>query len=194
MPDIVKIGITDNLERRIKELDNTSTPLPFECYYAVELEDEPATKIEKNLHRGLDKQSVRKKREFFNISPENAKDLLKIAEDMGGKEVTPTEIIVEENEDKVAIENAKKIKSSFNFDMINMSPGTILKFIKDTSITCEVMDEKKIIFRDQGMSLSKAAVIVLQEMGYTSQAVAGPLFWTYRGETLSEIRRKNFSS
>ena len=25
MPDTIKIGITDNLERRIKELDNTST-------------------------------------------------------------------------------------------------------------------------------------------------------------------------
>ena len=43
MPDILKVGITDNLERRIKELDNTSTPLPFECIYAVEVED--ASKI-----------------------------------------------------------------------------------------------------------------------------------------------------
>jgi predicted GIY-YIG superfamily endonuclease len=33
MPDLVKIGITDNLERRIRELDNTSTPLHFECFY-----------------------------------------------------------------------------------------------------------------------------------------------------------------
>ena len=47
MPDTIKIGITDNLERRIKELDNTSLPLPFECYYAVEVED--ASKIEKAL-------------------------------------------------------------------------------------------------------------------------------------------------
>jgi len=36
MPDTIKIGITDNLERRMRELDKTSTPLPFECYYAVE--------------------------------------------------------------------------------------------------------------------------------------------------------------
>ena len=35
MSGIVKIGITDNLNRRVKELDVTSTPLPFECYYAV---------------------------------------------------------------------------------------------------------------------------------------------------------------
>ena len=54
MPDILKIGITDNLERRIKELDNTSTPLPFECFYAVEVEDVDAPKIEKKMHQGLD--------------------------------------------------------------------------------------------------------------------------------------------
>ena len=39
MPDTIKIGITDDLESRMKQLDNTSTPLPFECYYAVEVED-----------------------------------------------------------------------------------------------------------------------------------------------------------
>ena len=39
MPDIIKIGITDNLSRRLRDLDNTSTPLPFECFYAVEVED-----------------------------------------------------------------------------------------------------------------------------------------------------------
>ena len=47
MPDTIKIGITDNLERRVRELDNTSVALPFECYYAVEVKD--ASKIEKRL-------------------------------------------------------------------------------------------------------------------------------------------------
>ena len=33
MPDMVKIGITDNVERRVKELSGSSgVPLPFECY------------------------------------------------------------------------------------------------------------------------------------------------------------------
>ena len=48
MSDIIKIGITDNLSRRLRELDNTSTPLPFECFYAVEVDD--ARAIEKLLH------------------------------------------------------------------------------------------------------------------------------------------------
>ena len=50
MPDTIKIGITDNLERRMRELDNTSTPLPFECYYAVEVQDAKAIE-KKNTRR-----------------------------------------------------------------------------------------------------------------------------------------------
>ena len=78
MPDTIKIGITDNLERRIKELDNTSTPLPFECFYALELED--ARGIEDLLHEAFDDKRVRQNREFFNCTPEQAKSALKIAE------------------------------------------------------------------------------------------------------------------
>ena len=64
MPDIIKVGITENLERRIKELDNTSSPLPFECYYAVEVKD--ASIIEKKMHQGLDIYRVRQKNRFLS--------------------------------------------------------------------------------------------------------------------------------
>jgi len=39
MPGYVKIGMTTNLEQRIRSLDNTSTPLPFECFYAATVAD-----------------------------------------------------------------------------------------------------------------------------------------------------------
>ena len=39
MAEIIKVGITGNLPRRLRELDNTSTPLPFECLYADEVGD-----------------------------------------------------------------------------------------------------------------------------------------------------------
>ena len=43
MPDLIKVGITDDLERRMKELDKTGTPLPFECFYAVEIDEDAVT-------------------------------------------------------------------------------------------------------------------------------------------------------
>ena len=51
MPGLVKIGRTDGIgmESRLRQLDTTCVPLPFECFYAVEVED--AQKVEKALHR-----------------------------------------------------------------------------------------------------------------------------------------------
>ena len=188
MPETIKIGITDNLERRMRELDNTSTPLPFECYYAVEVQD--AKVIEKKIHEGLDDKRVRQNREFFNTSPEQAKAILEIAEVMGGKNVTPTEDIVETPQDKQALETARKIRKNFNFDMINLKPGTILQFVKDNTITCEVYNDTKVKFRDKITSLSNAADIIMKEMGYDWASVQGPVWWSYNGKTMSELRRE----
>ena len=52
MPDTIKIGITDNLERRIKE-----------CYYAVEVEN--ANAIEKKIHTGLDDKRINRTENFL---------------------------------------------------------------------------------------------------------------------------------
>jgi len=186
MPETIKIGITDNLERRIKELDNTSTPLPFECYYAVEVKD--ASKIEKKIHEGLDDKRIRQNREFFNASPEQAKSILEIAEVMGGKNVTPKNDIVETPQDKEALDKSRKVRKRFNFAMINIPPKTILEFAKDKTITCEVFDETQIKFRDKITSLSDAAFIILTEMGYDWTAVQGPRWWLYNGKSLSDLR------
>ena len=186
MPDTIKIGITDNLERRVRELDNTSVALPFECYYAVEVKD--ASKIEKKIHEGLDDKRIRQNREFFNASPEQAKSILEIAEVMGGKNVTPKNDIVETAQDKEALDRSRRVRKRFNFAMINIPPKTILEFAKDRTITCEVYDETQIKFRDKITSLSDAAFIILTEMGYDWTAVQGPRWWLYKGTSLSDLR------
>ena len=186
MPDTIKVGITENLDRRVRELDNTSTPLPFECYYAVEVEN--ASAIEKKIHEGLDDKRIRQNREFFNATPEQAKAILEIAEVMGGKNVTPKEDIVETPQDKQALDTARKKRSKFNFGMVNIEPGTILEFVKDISITCEVVDENKVKFKDKVTSLSDAADIVLRDMGYDWAAVQGALWWSYKGKSLRDLR------
>ena len=186
MPDTIKVGITDNLDRRVRELDNTSTPLPFECYYAVEVEN--ASVIEKKIHEGLDDKRIRQNREFFNATPEQAKAILEIAEVIGGKNVTPTEDIVETPQDKQALDTARKKRSKFNFGMVNIEPGTILEFVKDKTITCEVIDDSKIKFRGEVTSLSASANTVLHEMGYDWEQAHGPKFWMHQGKSLRDLR------
>ncbi|MCH9853336.1 MAG: GIY-YIG nuclease family protein [Alphaproteobacteria bacterium] len=188
MPDTVKIGITGNLEARIKQLDNTSTPLPFECYYAIKIDSALTQTIEKQLHELFDDERVRPNREFFNLSAEKAKCSLKIVEIMGGINVTPTDIIVENPQDKQALDNARKKRQKFEFAMLDIQPNTILTFRKDNTITCEVVDNTKVNFRGEITSLSNSADIILKEMGH-DWSPSGTIWWCLNGKTLDEMRR-----
>ena len=186
MPDTTKIGVTDVLEQRVKQLDNSSVALPFQCCYAVEVDN--ASVIEKKLHEGLDDCRIRQNREFFNTTPEQAKSLLGIVEVMGGKNVTPTIDIVESPQDHEALKRARKNRERFNFQILGIDVGTSLEFRKDVTITCEVVDDTQVRFRDEVMSLSKSADIVLREMGYEWTSVRGTIWWCLNGETLHELR------
>ena len=190
MPDIIKIGITDNLLRRLKELDNTSTPLPFECFYALEVED--AQSIEKLLHEAFDDKRVRQNREFFNCPPEQAKSALKIAEKMGGRDVTPKEVVVETEQDRQALDSAKKKKGRVDyFGVLGINDGEILTFSKDQTITCEVKENGQVLFRDELTSLSGSALIIVSEMGYNWQQVRGAGYWCYKGTTLLDLYQQS---
>ncbi len=186
MPATIKIGVTDVLEQRVKQLDNSSVALPFQCYYAVEVDN--ASVIEKKLHEGLDDCRIRQNREFFNTTPEQAKSLLGIVEVMGGKNVTPTIDIVESPQDHEALKRARKNRERFNFQILGIDVGTSLEFRKDVTITCEVVDDTQVRFRDEVMSLSQSADIVLREMGYEWTSVRGTIWWCLNGETLHELR------
>ena len=59
--DYVKIGRTNNLDRRLRELDTTSVPLPFRCVYAVEVDDERISgvlKTNKNNDDGFEDHKI----------------------------------------------------------------------------------------------------------------------------------------
>ncbi len=69
MPGLVKIGFTTNdLAKRIKELYSTGVPLPFELFYACEVQD--GASVERKLHDAFDDHRVSQNREFFRIAPE----------------------------------------------------------------------------------------------------------------------------
>ena len=182
MPGIIKIGWTDkNVEERMKELDKTSTPVPFTCYFAKRVED--PTFVESKLHEAFDEFRIRDNREFFRMSPDQAKAALEIA---NGTDVTPKGDVVESESDRVAL-NKERNRNRFNFDEAGIDAGEILEFKKDPSITAKVLDNGQIDFRGTRTSLSQSALIIVQEMGYKWNKIAGPQFWMYKGKTLYEI-------
>lgn len=75
--DWVKIGKTERtVEDRVKELDTTAVPLPFQIY--ASLQTSKWNEAEKSVHKLLNKDRIRYNREFFNIDPEKALEIFKI--------------------------------------------------------------------------------------------------------------------
>ena len=77
--DWIKIGKSSrSVNVRSKELDNTAVPLPFEIY--ATLQTSKYNEVEKLVHKTIDRLTdlrIRQNREFFNVAPEVALDILK---------------------------------------------------------------------------------------------------------------------
>ncbi|HMP28257.1 MAG TPA: GIY-YIG nuclease family protein [Saprospiraceae bacterium] len=181
MPGYVKIGITTNLEQRIRSLDTTSVPLPFEVFYAATVKDSKF--IEKQIFEAFLDKRVRSSREFFQISPEQAVAIIKLVEI---KNVTPKQDFVETQEDQKALNEARTRRSAFNFKMVDIPVGAELSFTHDPEIKVQVIDNKLIKLNDEIMSLSAAAQKILR----VDWPISGTIYWIYEGETLDERRRR----
>ena len=175
MPGYVKIGRTNNLEQRMRQLDTTGVPLPFECFYACTVAD--AGFIEKQLHDAFGDQRIRSNREWFEIAPERITAALRIAQI---EDITPNRDFVENIEDQKALDKARERRSIFNFQMVEIPVGATLTFTRDSSVSCVVVNNRQVQYLDRIVSLGAAAQDAL---GY-SRAIQGPLYWEYEGETL----------
>lgn len=82
--DWIKIGMSSrSAVERLKELDNTSVPLPFEVY--ATLRTVKFETAERHVHKLIDRLTdlrIRKNREFFNIHPTTALDIFKDVAEM----------------------------------------------------------------------------------------------------------------
>jgi hypothetical protein len=181
MPGYVKVGITTNLEQRIRSLDTTGIPLPFEVFYAATVKDHKF--VEKQIFEAFMDKRVRSSREFFEISPEQAVAIIKLVEI---ENVTPKQDFVENQEDQKALNDARTRRSAFNFKMVEIPVGSELSFTHNSEVKVKVVDNKMVDLDGEIMSTSAAAQKILD----VEWPVQGPLYWIYEGDTLDERRRK----
>ena len=177
----VKVGRTIDLEQRLKQLDNTSVPLPFRCVFAVEVDDEIA--VEKLVHQAFADVRVRSTREFFEIDAQRVISALKLT---NGKDVTPKEDIAEDEESIEALERTVAKRRSYSFSDAHVNVGDVLTYSKDDAVIATVVADKKVEFEGEIVSLSKAALTLLHREGYKWKQANGWAFWMKDGETLSE--------
>ena len=189
MPNLVKIGKTtrSDVKTRMSELYSSGVPYQFECVYAVEVND--CSTVEKALHVAFNPNRVNPKREFFSIDPEQAIAILKL---LGTKDVTPmlnndlnSNVSATELE---AVKQAKKKRPNINYFEMGLEKGTLMTFANDSEITVTIASEKKVIYNEEEMSLTR----VTKELLELDYAVQPTKYWLVDGKNLRDIWRKTY--
>lgn len=201
--DWVKIGKSSRpVDVRSKELDNTAVPLPFEIY--ATLKTVKYSKVEKQIHKQIDRLTdlrIRQNREFFNIPPSVALDIMRDIADLlddaelsvyvDGKPVVSNS----KDEDKMIQAETKEKqrkaqKPAFKFHMIGLNVGDYVVF-DPLGISVRVASDDKIEYEDRLYSPSAfTANFLPEEKQNTSGAYQGPKFFSFGGKTLSELRNE----
>ncbi|TXC69604.1 GIY-YIG nuclease family protein [Sphingomonas ginsenosidivorax] len=185
MPGYVKIGLTRNEDvgDRVRQLDNTSIPVPFECYYAATVPD--CAKLERTLHFVFGEKRARRNREFFTIDPDLAKAIIELV--AGSRvDVSDTEQSIDPAERR-EIEQLRRRREVRTFTSLNVPIGATLTFTKDPEIACTVVQPRKVLFRGETASPTAAARLALHDMGYDWATFNGMAYWEYEGVKLSQM-------
>lgn len=196
--DWVKIGKSSRpVDIRSKELDNTAVPLPFSIY--ATMQTSKYNEVEKLVHKTIDRLTdlrIRQNREFFNVSPSVALDIFRdIASTIDDAKITVYRNNVPMDEDQVN-EVAKPGNDSqcrrkpFRFSMVSIEVGETVTFAP-TGLEVKVADDKKIEYQGRLYTLSAfVGTFLPDELRTPSDQYQGPKYFTYKGETLSELRNK----
>ena len=204
-PQYVKIGYADDVESRLKQLNNSECiPFAFRVYATYEVDDR-LTDIK--LHglidqlnpdlRSIDNVNGKKRvREFYAMSPEQAYSILETIAVLGGRKerLKLWELSEEERED---VQTAGDIQeahierlSPFAFSKCNIPIGAKITYINrgkaNSGIEVTVVDDKSVEYNGKKYSLSALAT----ELSGSKNGVAGPRYFKYNGEWLNSIRAK----
>ena len=195
-PEYVKIGYAKDIEQRLLQLNRSETiPFAFRVYATYDVVTPLSDLILHDLIDGLnpDLRAIetfngkKRTREFYEMTPEYAYNILSSIAKLSGTESRLKRIKPEghEVEDIKIAEEAEKAyrRGPFTFSSVGINPGEIISFVPDLSITATVVDDKHIQLGDTVTSLSGAAKSILHK-----NALQGPKYWTYKGKILDDIR------
>lgn len=186
MPNYIKVGVTEqSIAQRMAQLYTSGVPVPFECFRASLVQK--SKNVEKRIHSAFRDVRVNANREFFEIAPERVVDILEMVE---VENLTPDTDIVETPEDVAAMRKLEKRAERFSFKMVDIPEGAILTHAKDPQITCAVLNNSKVLFDHQEMSLSAAALKALATLGFNWTSAQGAQYWEYEGRLLKDIREE----
>lgn len=184
------------------ESKNTAVPLPFEIY--ATLYTEKYDQIEKKIHKQIDRLTdlrIRQNREFFNIAPSVALDIMRdMAELVDDAElavyVDGKPVISNSKEDDKAIKSdlekkqRLRTKPPFKFHMVGINVGDTVIF-DALNLPVRVATDDKVEYEGRLYSLSAFTGTFLPlEKQNNSGAYQGPKYFSFNGKVLSELRNE----
>jgi len=190
MPKIVKIGITNDLEQRLRDsAGNEFVPCAFDCYYAIK--SDQYDKLEKFIHKSYDMFRVNEKREFFEINPDQAKTMLKGLVDLGvATEVddNQTQQITKNVSEQLTKDGEQLIirrRNNTTFKMLGIEIGTELVYKNDETKKVKTVDEINTVeYENEKFSISNLSD------KFTGYRTSGFEYFKYEGKILGDMRRE----
>ena len=195
--DWVKIGKSSRpVDVRSKELDNTAVPLPFEIY--ATMQTSKYNEVEKMVHKMIDRLTdlrIRQSREFFNVPPQVALDILRdIANAIDDAVVTLYRDNQPIPEGEEHPKEKREIKRGrFKFSMVDIQIGAMISLIP-TGIQVKVVSDDQIEYEGRLYKLSPfVGTFMPAEKRNTSGAYQGAKYFTYKGKVLDDLRKEKES-
>lgn len=201
-PDYIKIGYADNIENRLQQLNNSEcTPFAFRVYATYEVDSRLSDlkihsiidKLNPNL-RSIDNYNGKKRvREFYAMTAEDAYSLLEAIAEIHNYtdrlkkwELSQEDKLAEEIAEEVTAEKQAR-GANFTFADCEIPIGAVLIQIDDPSVTCTVVDDRRIEYNGEIMYITPF-VKRISGKGYITK---GPKYlvehFMYNGELLKDI-------
>lgn len=191
--DWVKIGKSSRpVDVRSKELDNTAVPLPFEIF--ATMKTCKYNEVEKLVHKNIDRLSdlrIRQNREFFNVAPQVALDILyDVAKLIDDAEI----VLYHDNKpiiDSNPVSQKREVKRSrFKFSMCDIKIGELISFVP-TGLVVKVATDDSIEYDGRIYKLSPfVGTFMPEEKRNTSGAYQGAKYFSYEGHILDDLRKE----
>lgn len=205
-PQYVKFGYATDVKQRLDELNrSTAVPFAFRVYATYEVD---SALSDKKLHSILDKlnpdlrsteeiDGKKRVREFYAMSAEDAFSILEAIAEINGYthrlkkwKATAAERQDEELAQEISEQHQERL-SPFRFSLCNIAAGEPIEFCcagnGHSGETCTVYDDKHVKYNGEIWSLTALVKHFLN----TTQSVAGPRYFKYKGEWLNDIRARS---
>lgn len=201
-PEYVKIGYADDVNKRLKQLNNSECiPFAFRIYATYEVDSRLS---DLQVHKIIDKlnpslrsienfEGKKRVREFYAMNPEDAYALLEAMAEIHGclnklkkYELSKAEAEAEEKAEGISFER-KERTAPFSFSLCNIQTGEQVEFWKSVNessgMVFTVVDDKHVEYQGKKYSLSALACELTGK-----SPLAGPRYFKYNGEWLNDIR------